>query len=91
MSLQTFVANVRFASRTGKDTTIGGGIYTAKEMGEAAESIKALQIACNRLQLAAMARDTTMGDQCALFAAQAELRDAAKLAGDAIKLAGGAV
>lgn len=33
-----------------------------------------------RLSAAAMARDNTMGDQCALFAAQAELRDANKLA-----------
>ena len=50
MSLQTFVANVRFAARTGQDTTIGGGIYTAKEMGEAAKAIDAVLAALNTLQ-----------------------------------------
>jgi hypothetical protein len=40
--------------------------------------------ALTRLSAAALARDTTMGDQCALFAAQAELRDANKEACEAI-------
>jgi hypothetical protein len=40
--------------------------------------------ALRRLSAAAAARDNTMGDQCALFAAQAELRDANKQACEAI-------
>lgn len=43
-----------------------------------------------RLSAAALARDTTMGDQCTLFSAQAELRDANKEACEAIAKAGGA-
>lgn len=46
-----------------------------------------LLAALRRLSFAAMARDTTMGDQCALFAAQAELRDASKQASEAIAMA----
>ena len=43
--------------------------------------------ALRRLSAAAAARDNVMGDQCALFAAQAELRDANIQAAAAIKLA----
>lgn len=50
-----------------------------------------LLAALRRLSFAAMARDNTMGDQCALFAAQAELRDANKQAMQEIaKATGGA-
>lgn len=49
-----------------------------------------LLAALTRLASAAFARDTTMGDQCALFAAQAELRDATKVARAAIAKATGA-
>ena len=45
--------------------------------------------ALTRLANAAFARDTTMGDQCSLFAAQAELRDATKVAREAIAKATG--
>lgn len=45
--------------------------------------------ALRRLSFAAMARDNTMGDQCGLFAAQSELRDANKLAMEAIAKATG--
>lgn len=48
-----------------------------------------LMTALTRLSAAALARDTTMGDQCGLFAAQAELRDANKLASAAIAKATG--
>lgn len=49
-----------------------------------------LLTALTRLSFAAMARDNTMGDQCALFAAQAELRDANKQATEVIAKATGA-
>lgn len=50
-----------------------------------------LLAAITRLANAAFARDTTMGDQCGLFAAQAELRDATLVARAAIaKATGGA-
>lgn len=45
--------------------------------------------ALRRLSFAAMARDNTMGDQCALLAAQAELRDANKQAMEVIAKATG--
>lgn len=57
---------------------------------ETATERDALLAALNRLTNAAFARDTTMGDQCALFAAQAELRDATKIAREAIAKATGA-
>lgn len=51
---------------------------------ETATERDALLAAITRLANAAFARDTTMGDQCGLFAAQAELRDATKIARAAI-------
>lgn len=57
-----------------------------RHLAQRSELLNALK----RLSFAAMARDNTMGDQCGLFAAQAELRDANKLAMKAIAKATGA-
>lgn len=62
------------------------GLY-AMECAKSAELLAAI----TRLSFAAMARDNTMGDQCGMMAAQAELRDANKAAIEAIANAKGVV
>ena len=49
------------------------------------EQVETATKALRRLSAAALARDATMGDQCALLAAKAELADANKQAMEAIK------
>ena len=38
--MKTFLANLQHAARTGRDTTIGGGIFTAAECQAAADTIR---------------------------------------------------
>lgn len=69
-----------------RDESIG---FKAFQAGNASvlAAAPSLLSAIKRLASAAQNRENTMGDQCALFAAQAELRDATKVAIAAIAAA----
>lgn len=90
--LKTLADNMRRSFIDRKCVKIGGGMFWPEELKHGAIALAAfpdMLAALIRLSDAAFARDTVMGDPCALLAAQAELRDANKLAMSAIAQARG--
>lgn len=90
--MSTIVANLKHAARNGETAKIGGGLFGPAELKDAAHRIECYPIlleALERLSLAALSRDITMGDPCRLIEVRAELAAANKQACAAITMANG--